>query len=164
MGGNGNNLPLSLRHFYARGLSFSCNRCSACCRYETGFVFLSEKDVSLLKTSLKMEYNDFLDTYCRWVPGNDGINELSLKEKSNYDCIFWHANDGDNSEGCLVYEARPLQCRTFPFWQSVMSSEKSWKMTAEYCPGIDQGDFHSHDSIEKMLAMRQMEPVISCKI
>lgn len=147
--------------FYSQGLRFSCIRCSACCRFEAGYVFISRNDASLLCTALSVDYDGLLEAYCRWVPENSGKSQLSLKEKSNYDCIFWDSGQG---EGCSVYEARPLQCRTFPFWASVMRSKSSWKMTARDCPGMNQGALHSGDSIEKMLAMRQMEPVITKSI
>ena len=149
------------KHFYTQGLRFSCKRCSSCCRFEAGFVFLSRNDVSLLLEALNMEYNELLETYCRWVPGRDGKTVLSLKEKPNYDCIFWSSGQGG---GCLVYEKRPLQCRLFPFWQSVMKSKSNWNMTAKDCPGMDQGTLYSDDSIKKMLAMRKMEPIISKNI
>ena len=142
--------------FFAQGLRFSCKRCSACCRFEAGFVFLSKTDAFLLGTALNMDYNGFLENYCRWIPGENGKSRLSLKEKSNFDCIFWA-----EERGCSVYEARPLQCRTFPFWESVVNSSESWKMTAQDCPGMNQGDFYSEDLIKKSLAMRKADPVIS---
>jgi hypothetical protein len=145
------------RDFYAQGLRFSCERCSACCRFEPGYVFLSREDVSVLCEALKMQYGGFIEAYCRWIPAGNGTSQLSLKEKQNYDCVFWNPGNGG---GCLVYEKRPLQCRTFPFWISVMCDKNSWKMTAQACPGMDQGALHSRDSIKSMLAMRQMEPII----
>jgi len=143
--------------FYAQGLRFSCKRCSACCRFEPGYVFLSRKDVSRLCAALDTQYDKFIEEYCRWIPAENGKGRLSLKEKRNYDCVFWSTEHG---EGCQVYKARPLQCRTFPFWTSTMSSNDSWEMTARDCPGMDHGEFHSHDSIKKTLAMRQKEPII----
>ena len=145
--------------FYAQGLCFSCTRCSACCRYESGYVFLSRKDVSLLGVALKMGYKEFTDTYCRWVPSENRAERLSLKEKSNCDCIFWVSDTG-----CSVYEARPLQCRAFPFWPSILRSKKIWEITAEDCPGIGRGTLHSSNSIEKWLALRQNDPIISRSI
>ena len=140
--------------FYAEGLYFSCQRCSACCRYEAGYVFLSEKDASLLAEVLKIEYGEFVGLFCRWIPSSHGIKHLSLKEKSNYDCIFW-------DKGCSVYETRPLQCRAFPFWPSAVESSGSWKTVSLDCPGIGRGSFHSGESIEKWLALQQKEPIIS---
>ena len=143
------------RPFYAQGLHFSCTRCSACCRYESGFVFLSENDASRLGAVLNMGYKEFTGTYCRWIPSENGTERLSLKEKSNYDCIFWGAE-----KGCSVYEARPLQCRAFPFWASVLNSEESWQATAAACPGIGSGPLFSSDSMEKWMVLRQNEPII----
>jgi len=141
--------------FYSRGLRFSCKRCSTCCRFEPGFVFLSDKDVSALRAALKLGYDEFLALYCRWIPAEDGKSKLSLKDKSNYDCVFWA-----KEAGCRVYEARPLQCVSFPFWSSVLKNEDSWEMTARECPGMNQGGFHSSESIEKWLNDRQNEPII----
>ena len=140
------------QHFYADGLRFSCTRCSSCCRYESGFVFLSEKDLSLLAAECQMEYNEFVKTYCRWVIAEEG-QRLSLKEKTNYDCIFW-------DRGCLVYGARPLQCRTFPFWRSIVSSSGAWEMASGTCPGIGAGVLHDRKKIEACLAQRSAEPLI----
>jgi Fe-S-cluster containining protein len=138
--------------FYASGLRFSCTRCSACCRYDSGFVFLSEKDVTRLAAELRMDYADFVKTYCRWAPDRRGDRErLSLKEKSNFDCIFW---DG----GCTVYRARPVQCRTFPWWRAVVSSPEGWEMAGSGCPGIGAGVLYSRAEIEARLAERIAEP------
>jgi Fe-S-cluster containining protein len=117
-------------------------------------VFLSEKDVHLLADALKMKYNEFIEVYCRWIPYGDGVEKLSLKELSNYDCIFW------KNGGCSVYESRPLQCRTFPFWQSVLNSEAAWNGTKETCPGMGQGTLHSKDEIISRLLARESEPII----
>ena len=144
--------------FYAQGLRFSCTRCSACCRYESGYVFLSEKDTSLLGDALNMGYKEFTETFCRWVPSANRTEWLSLKEKPNYDCVFWKQGRGEG--GCSVYKARPLQCRAFPFWASAVNSPENWKMIAESCPGMGRGTLHSPDSIENWLAQRQKEPII----
>jgi len=143
------------RPFYAQGLRFSCTRCSACCRHESGFVFLSEEDASRLGTALNMEYKEFAEAFCRWVPLENGIERLSLKEKPNYDCIFWVQD-----RGCSVYEARPAQCRAFPFWASVLDSEESWEAAAAGCPGIGRGPLFPAASMEKWLELRQNEPII----
>jgi Fe-S-cluster containining protein len=99
--------------------------------------------------------------YCRWAPAAWGAEWgigrggecLSLKEKSNYDCIFWN-------QGCTVYAARPVQCRTFPFWRSVVSAAETWEIAASGCPGIGSGPLYSREQIEARLAEREAEPVI----
>jgi Fe-S-cluster containining protein len=145
--------------FYAQGLHFACTRCSDCCRHDAGYVFLSGKDVSSLQKALKTEYGEFIENYCRWIPSANGTFQLSLKEKSNFDCVFWLQAGSDG--GCSVYEARPLQCRAFPFWPAVVNSKNNWNNTARACPGMNKGALHSGDSIKKWLAQRQNEPIIT---
>ena len=137
--------------FYAEGLRFSCTRCSECCRFEPGFVFLSGNDVELLAEGLQMRYTDVMERYCRWVPSPGGEMQLSLKEKPGYDCIFWQ-------NGCEIYRFRPLQCRTFPFWKSTLCSREAWEGLS--CPGINKGTLHSRENIESCLAQRRADPVL----
>jgi Fe-S-cluster containining protein len=145
--------------FYARGLRFSCTRCSECCRIDPGFVFLRKKDTEALVSALKMAYSEFITGYCRWVPNLDGgdrrpLERLSLREKTNYDCIFW-------KNGCSVYEARPLQCRTFPFWPSILESGRSWAAMLGLCPGMGTGTLHTMQEIELIMDQQKAEPVIT---
>jgi Fe-S-cluster containining protein len=137
--------------FYARGLRFSCERCSECCRIDPGFVFLRENDVELLVSALKMRYTEFVRRYCRWTPDEGGGERLALREKANYDCIFW-------SKGCLLYEARPLQCRAYPFWPSLLASRNVWEALS--CAGMGRGALHSREEIEALLARQEAEPII----
>jgi Fe-S-cluster containining protein len=139
--------------FYVNGLRFSCRRCSSCCRNESGFVFLSGEDLRRLSAACNMEYAGFVTTWCRWIPWGGGEFRLSLKEKSDYDCIFW-------KNGCTVYEARPLQCRAFPFWNSVLSSRKAWEAAGTGCPGMDCGAMHSREEIEACLERQEAETIV----
>jgi len=140
--------------FYAQGLKFSCKRCSSCCRYESGFVFLSKNDLDKMTSLTNMDNNDFIKTYCRWVADWNGKQVLSLREKNNKDCIFWKS-------GCMIYNARPLQCVTFPFWESVMSSPHNWDAAASGCPGINTGELHSSKEIGQYLKLRTSEPIVN---
>lgn len=139
--------------FYKDGLKFECQRCSACCRYEHGYVFLSETDIKNLLKILKIKKKKFISDYCTKVDVG-GVFRLSLKEKSNYDCIFWE------NGGCRVYEGRPLQCRSFPFWASNMRSEEEWDSLAGSCPGINKGKLHSREEIEEWLYLRRLEKLV----
>jgi len=140
--------------FFAAGLKFSCKRCSACCRYEAGFVYLSDKDMEKLTSELEIDNANFIKSFCRWVTDWQGKEVLSLREKKNKDCIFWDAC-------CKVYKARPLQCRTFPFWESIVSSAQSWEIAASGCPGMNTGELHTAEAINGFLKARSAQPIIS---
>jgi Fe-S-cluster containining protein len=94
---------------------------------------------------------EFVGAHCRWVPVLGGGDQLSLRERANYDCVFW-------KDGCSVYEARPLQCRTYPFWPSLLESRRAWD--AMGCPGMGKGELHSREEIERAMALLREEPVI----
>jgi Fe-S-cluster containining protein len=139
--------------FYGKGLRFGCTRCSRCCRHTPGFVFLSERDVQILCGSLGIARGEFIRAYCRRVA--TGIAErISLREKKNLDCVFWE------KDGCSVYDARPLQCRSFPFWGSNLSNRSEWETVARECPGIGGGMLHGRDEIEEWLVQREDEGLL----
>ncbi|MDR1256556.1 MAG: YkgJ family cysteine cluster protein, partial [Spirochaetaceae bacterium] len=68
---------------------------------------------------------------------------LSLKEKTSLDCVFW-------KDGCLIYQNRPIQCKTYPFWASMLASMEEWLSVTSDCPGAGSGDLLSKDSIEAL--------------
>jgi Fe-S-cluster containining protein len=157
--------------FYADGLDFSCQACSVCCRYEPGYVFLSEDDVAGLAAAKDVTADEFTRMYCRWVWWSDGksgsVQRLSLRERTSLtervsgtgdtqseDCIFWR-------EGCSVYAARPLQCRTYPFWSEIVASADAWREAANDCPGIGAGVRHSRAEIDGILAQERTRRLIT---
>ena len=141
------------RPFYAEGVRFECTRCSRCCRHEPGYVFLSEKDLERIGSALSLTRDQVVKRYCRRVRLWGGVERLSLREKPNWDCIFWN-------DGCEIYDARPLQCRSYPFWAGPLSSPESWAETARQCPGIGRGRVHSAEELERWLQVRLDEPFI----
>ncbi|HPO48761.1 MAG TPA: YkgJ family cysteine cluster protein [Spirochaetota bacterium] len=107
---------------------FSCQKCSNCCRIEPGAVFLTEEDVIRIAKNLKLPVLTFLKECCRSLE-KDGKFVAALKERANYDCVFWN-------DGCLIYEDRPLQCKTFPFWPFLIENKKLMEEERKRCKGI----------------------------
>jgi Fe-S-cluster containining protein len=116
-------------------------------------VFLSEADAANISKSLDMTMDEFIKVYCRWVDWEDG-DRLSLKEKSSLDCIFW-------DEGCLIYETRPIQCKTYPFWAYMLDSEEVWRFTTSDCPGAGTGNIVSGDYIESCAELDRSTHIIT---
>ncbi len=140
--------------FYKNGLSFECTRCGYCCGHEPGYVFLSNQDIQNFLSFFSLSQDEFLKKYCRMVHVGF-FKRISLLEKSNYDCIFW-----EEGRGCTVYNARPLQCRTYPFWDAVVDSKAAWELEAQSCPGMNHGRSFSRKEIDAYLKQREEQPPV----
>ena len=42
--------------------------------------------------------------------------------------------------GCRVHAAKPMQCRSFPYWPELIDDRKAWHKTGSWCPGIGKGE------------------------
>jgi len=125
--------------WYHAGLQFKCTGCGDCCTGEPGFVWLDEEEIATLAKLLNMPLEDFQDTYTRRIGAR-----WSLVEYPNGDCVFFDSE----KRSCGVYEARPKQCRTWPFWDSNLESPETWQATCRDCPGSGTGPVVSLESIE----------------
>ena len=136
---------------------FECQRCLYCCSKEPGYVFLSKKEIDSLASLLAVGFEEFIEIYCRKV--DYGLYYMiSLKEKENYDCIFL------SSKGCKVYDARPLQCRTYPFWKGIADNPDAWKSEMKSCPGIGRGRLFDRKEVERIIQSNgENEPYIIFK-
>ncbi len=139
--------------FHSDGLRFECNRCSHCCRHDPGLVFLSEEDIIRIPRYLRIGRAEFLARYCRHVDIGT-VRRITIDERPNYDCVFW------SESGCEIYEVRPLQCRSYPFWASVVDSAESWQAESEHCPGMNTGALHSSDEIDDWLLQARQRRLI----
>lgn len=139
--------------FYENGLHFQCTQCSNCCRLDPGYVFLSYNDLDRLLDYFSISKDKFIKKYCRNVD-MDEHKRLSLNEKTNYDCIFW------SNGGCDIYKARPLQCRSYPFWKPFLNDRISWNIEARSCSGMNHGDTIDKTGIKEWLRLRDLEKYI----
>lgn len=147
------NSDIDSEPFWRDGLLFSCTSCGHCCRHEPGYVFLSPADLKMLAKLKKISEEEFTEKYCRTVDLGI-VKRLSLLETKENDCIFW-------DQGCTVYTARPLQCRTYPFWPAILSSREEWDRESQECPGMNHGKLHGAREIRSALKKREREILIS---
>lgn len=126
--------------WYKDGIPFKCQQCGRCCTGAPGYVWLKEEDEERIIELLKISKAHFRNQYTRTVNG-----ALSLKEMhGSYDCIFF------KDRKCMIYQARPIQCRTFPFWRSNLESEASLIDATMNCPGVQvDSPIISLEEIEK---------------
>jgi Fe-S-cluster containining protein len=138
--------------WFADGLTFTCSQCGNCCTGPPGYVFISSAEIQRLADHLKATPAEVIDKYCRKVG-----SRYSLKEKrgtGGWDCIFLEEIESTRRPPgadrdikytkriCTIYPVRPLQCRTWPFWDGNLGSQKAWDAAAERCPGMNSGSRH----------------------
>jgi Fe-S-cluster containining protein len=72
-----------------------------------------------------------------------------LVEFLDGDCVFFD----NQTRKCRVYEHRPRQCRTWPFWNSNLNTPDDWRHTCKVCPGSGAGRLYQLEEIESMRAV-----------
>ncbi len=135
--------PQSDSHpWYRDGLRFTCSQCGDCCTGEPGYVWVNQAEIDAMAQLLGVEDRErFEREHVRRI----GIRK-SLREFPNGDCVFFDSQ----SRRCRVYQARPRQCRTWPFWNSNLKDQAAWKQTCDACPGAGTGRLYQLEEIEEL--------------
>lgn len=130
---------MSHKPWYQNGLRFSCTRCGNCCRTHGDYahIYLADADVEAIAAELGLACGDFRRRYCA---EEDGWTTLKSPGPA---CPFL----GEDNR-CNVYEVRPMQCRTWPFWDENLERRRWEGPVRATCPGIGTGRRHSAEEIE----------------
>ena len=134
--------------WYIAGLHFQCQACGNCCSGpEEGVIWITKPEIEKLAEHLKITPAELRKKYLRKI----GLYISIKEEPKTKDCIFLTKSGG--SAGCTIYNFRPTQCRTWPFWSSNLHSPDDWNVAAQKCPGINKGRLYTFDEIEKLKNM-----------
>jgi len=125
----------------AGGLRFSCTRCGRCC-VRPGPVYFAPSEIATASKLLGISPAVFRRRY--GIRPLDGVEAHDPPDGDP--CVFY-----DPAEGCTIYEGRPVQCRTWPFWSEVVRRRRSWEKAAAECPGMNRGRLHSPEEIREAL-------------
>jgi len=124
--------------WYKDGLHFTCSQCGNCCTGDPGVVWVNEEEIEQIAQVLNKTAEEVRLLHTRRVG-----RRISLTERANGDCTFFDSK----TRKCGIYQARPRQCRTWPFWNSNLESPEAWKEVQRTCPGAGHGAFVSLDEI-----------------
>ena len=109
--------------------SSACSSCHGnCCIGESGYIWISENEILNLAKYLKISQNEVREKYLYKASYKYSIQEIQLDE-NNFSCCFLNVE----KKQCMIYEVRPMQCRTFPFWEYFKKNENE---VYKECPGI----------------------------
>ena len=127
--------------WYRDGLRFHCTQCGKCCTGEPGYVWVNDEELAAIARLRGEPVGEVTRLYTR--PTSRG--DRTLREKANGDCVFLE------NRLCTVYDVRPRQCRTWPFWESNVQTPEAWQATCEVCPGSGQGELIPVEEITRRL-------------
>jgi len=129
------------KQFWEDGIRFECQGTGRCCvsRGTYGYVYLTIEDRRRMASHLGLSTLSFTRRYCTNTDGHFHLKDFTGP------CRFL------KGKGCAIYEARPAQCRTWPFWPENMNA-RTWNTEVRtFCPGIGKGKIHTKSEIQKLL-------------
>lgn len=107
----------------------ACDTCAGnCCIGESGYIWINAQEINTLATHLDISLEELRSKYLEKKGYKYSIKEVKLAE-DNYACVFFNLE----KKQCTIYEARPIQCRTFPFWDYFKENTQE---VYEECPAI----------------------------
>ena len=110
---------------------FACQKgCTKCCT-RRGSVYMTEADLERAAAYLGMTSEEFES---RYVIRYRHVLRLRRPPEGQDHCHFLTA------EGCSIHEVKPTQCRTYPFWPSLVENPYACDLEAKRCPGIGKGE------------------------
>lgn len=118
---------------YKEGYSYcfdssKCESCGAkCCIGESGYIYVDEERIKILQEYFSLSLEEVQEKFLIKVGAR-----FSFKEKpyeKGWACIFFD----EEKKNCSIYEIRPEQCRTFPFWPYF---KKNFEELEQECIGV----------------------------
>ncbi len=106
-----------------------CNVCEGnCCIGESGYIWINANEIDILAKYLNLSIEETVERYLFKAKYKHSIKEKKISQDS-FACVFFDLE----KKQCAIYDARPKQCRTFPFWDYFKDKVDEVK---EECPAI----------------------------
>jgi Fe-S-cluster containining protein len=135
------------QEWYSQGLRFECTQCGNCCTGPPGAVWFNEAEGIAMAEHFGLTAKEFRRTYARKLHEGWSLNEVQTDR--GFDCVFLDRTSIPGKAICSIYQVRPVQCRTWPFWPENLKSPQHWENVKRRtpCPGMSQGKLIPIDQI-----------------
>ncbi len=106
----------------------ACEACQGnCCIGESGYIWVSLEEIRAMAQHLQMSEAVFINDYLLKIRYRFTLKEIPYE--GGFGCIFFDRE----KRMCRIYDVRPSQCRTFPFWEYF---KQNIDEVITECPGI----------------------------
>lgn len=124
-------------------IHFECTSCGKCCTgsSDTHYIALNHDEADKLQAHLGVSAAWFKRHYVEHL-----TRETYSIRMTRGQCVFL----GRNNQ-CKIYDLRPTQCKTYPFWPELLDKEEHWRAEKKYCEGINRGRRVDSRYIQKQL-------------
>lgn len=123
--------PAESKPWWEDGLPFSCQQSGKCCQQRGGYgyVYVNARERQRIAERLEVSLDAFDRRYTR--SEKDGGRVLRFVDGA---CVFLQGGL------CSVHEVKPVQCRTWPFWEELLESPEVYEREVlTFCPGSRSG-------------------------
>lgn len=162
-------------------LRFVCTRCGNCCKDKNTLVNVTYLDILRIIKGLKLNLSESLEIFGFYVfdkpltstnlkkmvispvKTEKGLAFLALMKNSQGACCFYD----QKQNGCLIYDLRPMICKSFPFTFNLPDNIKNTckedikisytEKAKKYCHGIDNDSPQVDDINLKELAQNALK-------
>jgi Fe-S-cluster containining protein len=108
---------------------YRCATCEGnCCIGESGYIWVSPTEMVEMAEHLNQELSEFKKQSLDKIGYKYSIKELQISDNS-FACKFFDLS----KKQCSIYEVRPSQCRTFPFWEYFKTNSEELR---QECPAV----------------------------
>lgn len=117
--------------------------CGNCCTGPEGVVWFTREEGRAMASATDLAEGDFYQRFARRIGNRWSLVERLVERDGQvlHDCVFLDRESVPGKGLCKVYQARPTQCRTWPFWRENLTSRRAWEAAKRRapCPGMDSG-------------------------
>jgi Fe-S-cluster containining protein len=130
---------------------FVCQRCGQCCRGRGG-IWLHPKRLQALATYLGLDLNTLIATYLEPDGSLEGIHQNLLNGVAARETDWPLIQVGLAPEGycaffdqtrqaCVIHPLKPLACRAWPFYWTLLNSQSGFLEAQNVCPALEAWDY-----------------------
>jgi len=108
----------------------ACENCVGyCCTGESGYTWVSDQEISKIAEFLGQDIDRLVSRYLVRIGRRFCIKEVKIE--GGFYCLFFD----EKNRRCAIYDVRPAQCRTFPFWEYFRDNPDE---AVKECPGVQR--------------------------